>query len=302
MNWIPVFPMITSGSTGMTTKKITALEKQNMKNSLVSVIIPTRNSASTLENCLKSLKNQSYKNIEIIVVDRNSDDHTKEIAKKYVNQVLNKEPERSAQRNFGVANARGKYVLIPDSDMVLSENVVAECVEKMGEKGIAGVIIPEESFGTGFWAQCKKLERSFYLGLDWMEGARFFRKSDFIKVGGYNENMVSGEDWDLSQRIEGLGKIDRISALIYHNEGKINLLKTVKKKFYYADKFVKYTDNSRNQERVSEQTSILKRYKLFFSNPKKLFCNPLLGFGMLFMKTCEFFFGGMGYLKTKIVK
>lgn len=51
------------------------------KNPLVSVIIPTQNSFKTLEKCLKSVKNQSYKNVEIIVVDNNSTDNTKEIAK-----------------------------------------------------------------------------------------------------------------------------------------------------------------------------------------------------------------------------
>ena len=43
-------------------------------------------------------------------------------------------------------------------------------------------------------------------------------------------------------------------------------------------------------------------YKLFFSNPKKLFKNPILGLGMIFMKSCEFGFGGMGYLVGRIKK
>jgi probable beta-1,3-galactosyltransferase len=60
-----------------------------MKNPLVSVIIPTYNSSRTLEKCLKSIKNQTYKNIEIIVVDNNSIDNTKEIAKKYTGKVYN---------------------------------------------------------------------------------------------------------------------------------------------------------------------------------------------------------------------
>ena len=74
----------------------------------------------------------------------------------------------------------------------------------MREDGVAAVVIPEESFGTGFWAQCKRLERSFYLGVIWMEAARFFRKTDFDTVHGYDESLVSGEDWDLAQRIARL--------------------------------------------------------------------------------------------------
>ena len=82
---------------------------------LVSVIITTKNSERTLDRCLSTIKNQTYPNIELIVVDNNSTDKTKEIAKKYTKNVFNKGPERSAQRNFGATKARGKFLLIHDS-------------------------------------------------------------------------------------------------------------------------------------------------------------------------------------------
>jgi glycosyltransferase involved in cell wall biosynthesis len=275
-----------------------------MKNSpLVSVIVPTRNSAKFLESCLKSIKNQSYKNIELIVVDNNSIDKTKKIVKKFADKFFNKGPERSAQRNFGVKRSSGDYVLIIDSDMILSKKVIESCVAKAQVDGnIKGIIIPEESFGEGFWAQCKKLERSFYIGIDWMEGARFFRKSIFQKVNGYDERLVSGEDWDLSQKIKKLGAIGRIDNFIYHNEGKINLAKTIKKKFYYAGEFKNYVSKNKDSKQLKKQAGIFSRYKIFFSQPKKLFKNPILGVGMLFMKTCEFGFGGMGYIFKKAKK
>ena len=68
----------------------------------VSIIIPTKNSSKTLEYTLKSVISQSYKNIEIIVVDNNSSDNTKQIAKAYNARVYNFGPECSAQMNFGV--------------------------------------------------------------------------------------------------------------------------------------------------------------------------------------------------------
>src|SRR3989344_4063933 len=88
----------------------------------VSVIVPTRNSAKFLETCLKSIRNQTYKNIELIVVDNNSSDKTKKIAKKYADKVFNFGPERSAQVNFGVENSDGQYVYKVDSDF---ENILA---------------------------------------------------------------------------------------------------------------------------------------------------------------------------------
>lgn len=272
-----------------------------MSQPFVSVIVPTYNSSKFLGECLSSIKNQTYRNIEIIVVDNNSTDDTKEIARKYTDKVFNRGPERSAQRNYGVAQSIGEFVAIIDSDMKLSPKVIEACVQNIeSDTEIVGIVIPEESFGEGFWAQCKKLERSFYVGVPWMEAARFFQKNIYVQVGGYDENMISGEDWDLSQKIEKQGVFGRIDEFIFHNEGKISLYKTIKKKFYYAQKFSKYVEKSRGEEIAKNQTSILKRYRIFFSYPSKLFRNPILGIGMLFMKTCEFGFGGVGYLICKL--
>lgn len=267
----------------------------------VSVIVPTRNSDQTLEACLGSIRKQSYANIELIVVDRNSTDNTKKIAKKFTQHVYDKEPERSAQRNFGVSRANGDFVLIIDSDMELSEHVVTECVAVMQKNNQAsGVIIPEESFGEGFWAQCKKLERSFYIGVDWMEAARFFKRTDYLALGGYNESLVSGEDWDLSNRMKKLGKIERIQALIYHNEGRINLIKTLRKKTYYAEKIGQYVEaNQDSTSTGSEIGRVFKRFGLYFSKPHILFRRPLIGIGMLFMKISEFGFGFVGWVKSR---
>jgi glycosyltransferase involved in cell wall biosynthesis len=267
------------------------------KKPLVSIIVPTYNSSSTLADCLLSIQNQSYENIELVVVDNNSKDTTKDIAKQFTNHVYNKGPERSAQRNYGVKKAIGVYVLIIDSDMQLDIDVVKECVEGLADASIAGLIIPEESFGEGFWAQCKKLERSFYVGVSWMEAARAFRRDSYLKVGGYDETMVSGEDWDLSQRISDMGLINRVDSYIFHNEGKLKLGTTLKKKYYYAKKFVAYQSKNNTHQNVAMQTGLLNRYKLFFSKPGKLFRSPLVGIGMLFMKTSEFAAGFIGILK-----
>lgn len=98
---------------------------------LISIIITTKNEARNIENCIKSILGQSYKDLEIIVVDNNSTDRTKEIAKKYTDKVYDKGPERSAQRNFGVAQSGGEYFLYLDADMILSPDVVKECVERL---------------------------------------------------------------------------------------------------------------------------------------------------------------------------
>src|SRR3989344_3215998 len=83
---------------------------------LVSIVITTRNSASTIGELLKSIKVQDYSRIEIIVVDNKSSDGTGEIAAQYTKKVFDKGPERSAQRNFGARKAKGQYLFFLDSD------------------------------------------------------------------------------------------------------------------------------------------------------------------------------------------
>jgi len=267
-----------------------------MTNPLVSVIVPTKNSAATLEACLKSIKEQTYRPIELIVVDNHSSDATQEIAKQFTDMVFVNGPERSAQRNYGAARASGRYLLMIDSDMELNRKVVKACSDEvLGDPEVKGVIIPEESFGVGFWAQCKQLERSFYIGVPWIEAARFFNKAAYQAVEGYDEALVSGEDWDLSKRIEETGSITRISEVIRHNEGHVSLWKTLKKKYYYAHHAKTYLVRNPEKSKLFSQIGPIQRYKLFLSEPRKLFARPFLGVAMLVMKTSEFAFGGLGY-------
>jgi glycosyltransferase involved in cell wall biosynthesis len=273
-----------------------------MNQPLVSVVVPTRQSAATLGACLSSIISQTYSNLELIVVDNNSTDATKEIAHVFTGQVYNRGPERSAQRNYGVQHARGDLVMIIDSDMVLTSRVVAACVaEFTRQPGLAGVVIPEESFGRGFWAQCKRLERSFYVGVPWMEAARCFPRQDYLRLGGYDEQLVSGEDWDLSQRAAQHGPLSRVDQYIRHNEGRLKLAGLLRKKYYYAQKFAGYMAKRDmvGSTQTRNQTGIMARYKLFLAHPSRLFRHPLQGLGMLFMKTSEFAVGGFGYILAR---
>jgi len=274
-----------------------------MKEPLVSVVVPTRNSEKTIGACLDSIKNQSYWNIEIIVVDNHSTDHTCDIARLYTEKVFLAGPERSAQRNDGASRASGDYLLFPDSDMVLTEDVVKDCVERILESpDVLAVVIPEESFGEGFWSDCRRLERLFYRGVDWLEASRFFKKDAFLAMGGYDLRNTGTEDFDLPQRIKahyGAGSTSRIVSLIYHNEQRRTLVEACTTNYYYGHALDAYLSVEANRENFRKQQSVLQRYRLFFSDPRMLFRNPAIGFGVLFMKVCEFGAWGTGFLTAK---
>lgn len=272
-----------------------------MNEPLVSIIITTKNEGKNIQNLLESIKKQSYKNIETIVVDNNSTDNTKQISLQFTPHVFNYGPERSAQRNYGAEKANGKYLMILDADMMLTENVVKQCVEAVIDNHeIKTITIPEVSIGENFWAKCKALERSFYaLEEDSpAEAARFFPTEVFKEVGGYDLNITGPEDWDLPERINKIYPLKKkIKADIIHNEGKVNLWKLMKKKNYYGRKANVYMQKH-EVKAVGAKTIYFLR-PVFYTHWKRWLKDPILSLGTIFMLTCELVAGGSGYLMGK---
>ena len=94
---------------------------------LISVIIPAYNVALYLSQCIENIKYQSYKNIEIIVVDDGSIDDTAKIAAQYPVKLIRQQNKGvSAARNVGLQNATGQYVHFMDPDDLISLNFYEE--------------------------------------------------------------------------------------------------------------------------------------------------------------------------------
>lgn len=267
-----------------------------MHKKLISVIVTTKNEEKNIKNCLSSITKQTYRNYEIIVVDNYSSDRTAEISKRYTPLVFTKGPERSTQRNYGASKAKGEYICFIDADMQLTNDILSSCVELISKDiRVGSIILPEKSIGKSFWARCKALERSYYEKIDWIESSRFFKKAVFDKIGGFDTNMISGEDWDIYERAKKIAPVLRVNRYILHNEGNLSLWGTMRTKYYYAKNISKYKKKA-NKALYRKQASVTGRFLLFFANPKKLFSNPSIGIGMLIMKLCEYSAGMIGYL------
>lgn len=271
---------------------------------LISIIITTKNEEDVVGELIYSIKQQTHKNIEIILVDNNSIDNTKKIAKKLGVTVYDFGPERSAQRNFGAKQAKGEYLLFIDADMQLTKKVLEECVDAFKKiNDLGGVAIPEKSKADNFWGKVKAFERSIYndKGDPVTDAARFFPRKIFFKAGGYDENITGPEDWDLPETIKSLGfKIYRINALIYHYERVTNPLDLAKKKFYYAKSAYKYLEKHRINP-ISAKTIYFLR-PIFYKNWKKILFNPKLSILMFLMLSAELIGGFLGYLVGRIRK
>lgn len=267
---------------------------------IVSVIVTTKNEESNIRNCLESLQKQTYplNKLEIIVVDNYSTDGTLTIANRFTHKVYNKGPERSSQRNFGVLQATGKYILYLDADMALSKTVISECVEKSEKEGYIALYIPEKITGKGFWIKVRDFERSFY-NATVIDCVRFVRRDIFLEISGFDEALTGPEDWDFDRRINAIGITGIVAAPIYHNEGNLDVRKYTGKKAYYAKSFKKYREKWGNEDPIiKKQLGFWYRYfGVFWENGKwmKLLSNPVLAGGMYFLRIVV----GLSYLIHK---
>ena len=104
---------------------------------LVSVIVPIYNVENFLERCIDSIVNQTYKNIEVILVNDGSTDKSGEMCKSYEKKyknirVIHKKNEGvSKARNIGLKNANGKYILFVDGDDTLQLDMIQKLISIM---------------------------------------------------------------------------------------------------------------------------------------------------------------------------
>lgn len=109
---------------------------------LVSIVVPVYNVEKYLEDCIESLINQTYKNIEILLIDDGSKDKSPLICDKYKEidnriKVIHQENSGlSATRNVGISILKGYYVTFIDSDDYVDSNYVKTLVDNIGENDL----------------------------------------------------------------------------------------------------------------------------------------------------------------------
>jgi len=265
---------------------------------LVSIVIPTKNSSKTLERCLASLRNQVYPSTELIVVDNHSFDNTLEIAKRYTNKVYTFSPERSSQINYGVKKSSGKYIYRVDSDFVLEPQVISEAVSVAESNSYAAILIHNTSDPSiSFWAKVRKFERDMYESEALNVAVRFIRKDVFLSVGGFDPELVYGEDYDLHNRIIEKYPIGRITSKEMHLGEYKSLLEVAKINYYYgmtAPKFLR-----KNRKRGVKQVNPFRG--TYFRHLNKFVRAPNLAAGFIIYQLVRYGSGMLGLLVGLIV-
>jgi glycosyltransferase involved in cell wall biosynthesis len=262
----------------------------------VSVIVPTKNSGVFLDECLKSIRNQTYKNIELIVVDNFSDDNTKEIALKYADKFFEKGPERSAQVNYGVEMSSGTYVYKVDSDFVLDPKVVEESVNKINEGYDAVVVHNSPDTRVSWIAKIRKFEVDMYKYDLTSSSARFVKKEVYSNIGGFNSSITAAEDFDFQFKLNKNNyKTGFVDAEALHLGEPKSFWKHMFKYFAYGKDAVHYE----GENGAAAWSQVFKVIKLFLKNWEKFLFQPILGISFLFYFFIKYSFGFAGFLIKK---
>jgi glycosyltransferase involved in cell wall biosynthesis len=185
----------------------------------ISIIIAVYNQELFLEECIKSALNQTYKDIEIIVVNDGSTDNSGKILEKYSNviSIINKENGGvSSAYNMGIKSMNGEWMKTLDSDDILLPNAIEFFVNyiksiKNSDSKIFYTnydVINEDGekkyeFMEPNYNDLDDFEANTLL-LDHMSGVpvtRFYHKSIFKKYGFFNENIRLAEDYEFTLRL-----------------------------------------------------------------------------------------------------
>ena len=224
-------------------------------NPLISIIVPVYNVEEYLPKCLYSIVNQTYKNLEIILVDDGSSDNSGIICDEYAKKdrrikSIHKENKGvSSSRNIGIKNARGEYILFVDSDDEIEKDyvyiMVKEGIDSNCDLVISNIL---DIFNTTYRKRIKKIEnltgifRNDYFILMELLRVPVVKLYKTQVINKYNirfcESMKVAEDqvfnFQYYSRIKNYKFIDYCGYKYFHRIT-FSLSKAIDKKTFYDD-------------------------------------------------------------------
>lgn len=186
-----------------------------MRNERVSVIIPNYNREKTIKHSILSVINQTYKNIEIIVVDDNSSDNSKELLMELTNQYKNlkvyfnnKNKGANFSRNKGAELSTGEYIAFLDSDDQFLPRKIErqmEILDRLKNNDI-GIIFTNMLIKNKPMLHYKSdsfinIEDIIFRNRLGGFSSVLMKKDVFFEVGKLDEELLSCQDWDMYLKV-----------------------------------------------------------------------------------------------------
>ena len=196
----------------------------------VSLIIPAYNEEEVIGNCLKSLLKQTFKPLEIIVVDDGSTDNTISIVKNCQLSTVNCQLFRQKHlgpgpaRNLGASNAKAEILIFVDADMTFDKNFIKDLTAPIQKGETIGTFSKKELVANkdNIWSICWNINRNvpfdMMLPNNYPNKAPVFRailKKEFDKVGGFDATGEYTDDWSLSRKLRVMSTLAP-GAIYYH--------------------------------------------------------------------------------------
>jgi succinoglycan biosynthesis protein ExoA len=192
----------------------------------VSIIVPVYNEAAYIKQCLESILRNEYPRdrFEILVIDGGSTDGTHEIieqmAKQYPQIIILKNYKRiqSVAMNIGIRNSRGEIIIRMDAHTLYAPDYIHRCVELLETTEAANVGGPQRAVGTNYISNAIAIAITVPFGIGnayfryaeremWVDTVYLgaWRKSTLEALGGFNEEWVVNEDYELNYRLRKAG-------------------------------------------------------------------------------------------------
>jgi glycosyltransferase involved in cell wall biosynthesis len=220
---------------GTTNELIEECEKMKK----VSVIMPCHNDGKYINQSINCVKEQTYPNVELVVIDDGSTDHQTKEQLSRINyhdfQLLYTDHVRpAAARNYGIQHATGEYILPLDADDLIDKTYIEKAVAVLDKyDNIGAVYCQADKFGCerGYW-DLPPYSRDKLLLDNIIFVTSLFRKSDWEKLNGFCESLVNGmEDYDFWLSILELGRdFYQIPEVLFHYRVKQHSRTTLFKK------------------------------------------------------------------------
>ena len=197
--------------------------------SKVSVIIPTFNEENVIGDCLESLSNQTYKDIEVVTVDDGSEDHTIDVIKTYlishITYHLYKQAHKGSgiARNLGAKNAKGEILVFVDADMTFDKKFIQMLIKPIISGKAIGTFSKDEFVlnNENVWSKCWNINKGLPLyrmhPKKYPNEQKVFRailKKEFDKTGGFSP-IGYIDDYTLAEKL-GVKAVVAPNAVFYH--------------------------------------------------------------------------------------
>ena len=195
-----------------------------------SIIIPAKNEEINLAHCLDSINAVKFDHnrFEVLVVDNGSADRTVDVAnEKGATVFVQPGLTISGLRNFGARQANGKVLVFLDADCTVMQNWLDVAAGYIGDRGLAcfgspPVVPVDATWVQKTWFSIRKRKNPVE-DVEWLESMNMFVPQEiFLAVDGFNERLVTCEDYDLSIRLLKSGRIlaDQRIIVVHHGEAR----------------------------------------------------------------------------------